>query len=126
MSVLFFFALATVVGILSTLFWIPEDDLGRGYFQMNALVILGFLSLVLAVVVLHPFAPFGEQPLFGTSVLWAGFACSFLYYIAVWCERWTLGRIAAAAALATWWCWTPQKKLYLPWTCLRCTTTSRS
>ena len=41
MSVFFFFALATVVGSLSTLFWIPEDDLGRGYFQMNALIVLG-------------------------------------------------------------------------------------
>jgi hypothetical protein len=101
MSVFFFFALATVVGILSTLFWIPEDDLGRGYFQMNALVVLGFLSLVLAVVVLHPFKPFGEEPLFGASALWAGFVSCFLYYVAVWCERWNLARVAATAALAT-------------------------
>ena len=101
MSVFFFFALATVVGILSTLFWIPEDDLGRGYFQMNGLVVLGFLSLVLAVVLLHPFKPFGEEPLLGTSILWAGFVTCFLYYAAVWYERWTLARVAAIAALAT-------------------------
>src|SRR5436309_3373993 len=43
------FLLATAAGSLATLYWIPEADLGRGYFQMNALVVLGLLGLALAV-----------------------------------------------------------------------------
>ena len=99
MSVFFFFALATVVGTLTTLFWIPEDDLGRGYFQMNALIVLGLLSLVAAVVILHPIEPFGPDPAIGNAALFGGFAAAFLYYVAVWRERWVLCRWAAALAL---------------------------
>lgn len=99
MSVFFFFALATVVGTLTTLFWIPEDDLGRGYFQMNALIILGLLSLVMAVVTLHPFQPFGDSPTTTTAVLWGAFGTAFLYYMAIWRERWLWARLAAVACL---------------------------
>ena len=49
MGVFFLFLLALAVGSLTTLYWIPEDDLGRGYFQMNALIILGLLGLATAV-----------------------------------------------------------------------------
>ena len=99
MSVFFFFALATVVGTLTTLFWIPEDDLGRGYFQMNALIVLGLLSLVITVVALHPFQPFGASPTAGTAVLWGAFLAAFLYYMAIWRERWRLARWALVPCL---------------------------
>ena len=100
MSVFFFFALATVVGSLSTLFWIPEDDLGRGYFQMNALIVLGLLALVWAVVLLAPLEPFGTDVTAGRLLLALGFGGSFLYYAAIWKERWRASRWAAALALA--------------------------
>ena len=100
MSVFFFFAVATVVGTLSTLFWIPEDDLGRGYFQMNALVVLGLLALAWSVLLLHPLQPFGTGV--GTAG-WNAFALgtlgSCLYYGAMWKERWRWARAAAALAL---------------------------
>ncbi|MFP5287964.1 MAG: hypothetical protein ACLGI9_19665, partial [Thermoanaerobaculia bacterium] len=57
MGVFLLFLLAVSLGSLTTLFWIPEGDMGRGYFQMNALVVLGLLGLAVAVVGLHPFAP---------------------------------------------------------------------
>ena len=47
MAVFLLFLLATAAGCISTLFWIPEDDLGRGYFQMNALIVLGLLGVLL-------------------------------------------------------------------------------
>jgi len=100
MGVFLLFLLAVVLGCLSTLFWIPENDLGRGYFQMNALVVLGLLSLAVAVVGLHPFRPFGDRPAAGTVALIAALASAFLYYGAVWKERWRLGRWAAGLATA--------------------------
>jgi hypothetical protein len=100
MSVFFFFALATVVGSLSTLFWIPEDDLGRGYFQMNALIVLGLLALVWAVVLLAPLQPFGGEVGVGQLLLAIGFGGAFLYYAAIWRERWRASRWAAALSLA--------------------------
>jgi hypothetical protein len=99
MSVFFFFALATVVGSLSTLFWIPEDDLGRGYFQMNALIVLGLLALVWTVVLLPPLDPFGGETSSGRALLAAGSAGAFLYYAAIWRERWRASRWAAALSL---------------------------
>ena len=99
MSVFFLFMLATVLGILTTLYWIPEDDLGRGYFQMNALIVLGFLSLVIAVVSLQSFEPFGPRPAPGVAALWVGFISAFLNYAAVWKERWRLGRLPLTASL---------------------------
>ena len=100
MSVFFFFALATVVGSLSTLFWIPEDDLGRGYFQMNALIVLGLLALVWAVVVLPPLDPFGAHGGAGRLLLTLGTVGSGLYYGAIYRERWRASRWAAGLALA--------------------------
>ncbi len=100
MSVFFFFGLATVVGVLSTLFWIPEDDLGRGYFQMNALIVLGLLALVWSVVALYPFSPFGPEPVAGLALLAVGYVASFVYYGAVWKERWKFGRWPLAVAFA--------------------------
>jgi len=98
MSVFFLFLLATSLGCLSTLFWIPEEDLGRGYFQMNALVILGLLGLAAAVVLLHPFEPFGDRARWGNLALGAAVAGAFLYYAAIWRQAWSLGRWPLALA----------------------------
>jgi hypothetical protein len=99
------FLLATSLGSLTTLYWIPERDLGRGYFQMNALVVLGLLALAEAVVVLHPIRPFGERSAAGAAALALGLAGGFLYYAAVWRERWDLCRwpltLALVGTLAT-------------------------
>jgi len=104
MGVFFLFLLATCLGSLSTLYWIPEEDLGRGYFQMNALVVLGLLGIAAAVVALHPFQPFGERPAAGVTALAAALAGAFLYYAAIWRQRWDLCRwpltLAAAGCAA--------------------------
>lgn len=92
MSVFFLFLLATSLGSLSTLYWIPEEDLGRGYFQMNALVILGLLGLAQAVLWLHPFEPFGARAGWGALSVGVALGGAFLYYAAIWQERWRLGR----------------------------------
>src|SRR3954447_17601257 len=103
MGVFLLFLLATALGSLATLYWIPEADLGRGYFQMNALVVLGLLALASAVVLLHPFsrlsppAPAGRLEL---AALAAAVAGSFLYYAAIWRERWDLCRFPLTLALA--------------------------
>jgi hypothetical protein len=100
MGVFFLFLLATSLGSLSTLYWIPEEDLGRGYFQMNALVVLGLLGLAAAVVALHPFRPFGAQPAAGILALAAALLGAFLYYAAIWQERWRLCRWPLTLSLA--------------------------
>ncbi len=100
MSVFFLFLLATSLGSLSTLYWIPEENLGRGYFQMNALVVLGLLGLAIAVELLHPFRPFGAQPAAGVTALAAALAGGFLYYAAIWRERWDLCRWPLTLSLA--------------------------
>jgi hypothetical protein len=91
------FLLATAAGSLATLYWIPEPDLGRGYFQMNALVVLGLLALALAVVLLHPIAGLGRAE---AGLLALALTGSFLYYGAIWRERWRLGRYPLTLALA--------------------------
>ncbi len=91
------FLLATAAGSLATLYWIPETDLGRGYFQMNALVVLGLLALALAVILLHPLPGLGRSE---TGALALALAGSFLYYAAIWRERWRLGRYPLTLALA--------------------------
>lgn len=100
MGVFFIFLIALAIGSLSTLYWIPEDDLGRGYFVINALLVLVLLALAVAVLSLYPFAPFGAEARLGAGLLWAALAASFLYYAAIWKERWRLGRWAAAVAIA--------------------------
>ncbi len=100
MGVFLLFLLSVVAGSLSTLYWIPEDDLGRGYFQMNALVVLGLLALAVAVVWLHPFRPFGDRPAAGVASLLVSLAGAFLYYGAIWKERWRLGRWPLTLSLA--------------------------
>ncbi len=100
MTIFFLFLLATSFGCVSTLFWVPEDDMGRGYFQMNALIVLGLLALAVAVLVLNPFQPFGERRVAGGTAVWAAFGGAFLYYMAIWRERWRRARAAAALTLA--------------------------
>jgi hypothetical protein len=100
MGVFFLFLIAIAVGSLSTLYWIPEDDLGRGYFVMNALIILCLLGLAVAVMVMHPFEPFGDSKTLGTALMWTALAGAFLYYAAVWKERWRAGRWAVTLSLA--------------------------
>lgn len=101
MGVFWLFLLATCLGSLSTLYWIRETEMGRGYFQMNALVILGLLALASAVYVLHPLAPFGAtSSAAGAAALAAAVVGACLYYGAVWQERWALGRWPLSLALA--------------------------
>ncbi len=100
MSVLFLFLLALAVGCLTTLFWIPEEDLGRGYFQMNALVVLGLLGLAVTVTLTHPIQPFADAAVLGRTALLGALVAGILYYAAIWQERWMLARWTAALALA--------------------------
>jgi hypothetical protein len=67
---------------------------------MNALVVLGLLALAAAVAALHPFHPFGDRPAAGVTGLAAALAGSFLYYAAIWQERWRLCRWPLTLALA--------------------------
>ena len=99
MAVFLLFLLATATGSISTLFWIPEDDLGRGYFQMNALIVLGLLGLALSVVVLKPPEGFGATTDTARLSLIVALVGAFLYYGAIWRERWRWARGAAALAL---------------------------
>jgi hypothetical protein len=99
MAVFLLFLLAISAGSISTLFWIPEDDLGRGYFQMNALIVLGLLGLALSVAVLKPPEGFGAGSDGARIGVMVGLLGAFLYYAAVWREKWGWGRAAAALAL---------------------------
>jgi hypothetical protein len=100
MGVFFLFLLALCAGTLSTLFWIPEDDLGRGYFQMNTLVTLGLLGLALGVYGLHSFQPFGPGQERGEVALGLAFGAALLYWMAIWKQRWMPARGMAALSLA--------------------------
>ncbi len=99
MSVFFLFLLALAAGSLTTLFWIPEDDLGRGYFQMNSLVVLGLLGLAVTVELLHPFQPFGDAAASGRAVLLSALLAAFIYYATVFREAWRLARLPLALTL---------------------------
>ncbi|MCP4204707.1 MAG: hypothetical protein GY769_22595 [bacterium] len=99
MAVFLLFLLATAAGCISTLFWIPEDDLGRGYFQMNALIVLGLLGLAMSVALLKPPGAFGAHPSAAGIFLTVALVGAFLYYAAIWRERWSWGRAAAVMAL---------------------------
>lgn len=100
MEVFFLFLLALAVGSLTTLYWIPGVDLGRGYFQLASLVNLGLLALATAVYLLHPFQPFGERSTLGTWALLGGLAAGFLYYGTIWRERWRAARWPLSLTLA--------------------------
>jgi hypothetical protein len=100
LTIFFLFLLATTFGCVSTLFWVPEDDMGRGYFQMNALIVLGLLALAVAVLVLHPFRPFGDRADAGAIAVGVSFVGAFLYYMAIWRENWRRARLAAGLTLA--------------------------
>lgn len=100
MGVLFLFLLALAAGTLSTLFWVPEGDLGRGYFQMNALVTLGLLGIALAAYRLHSFQPFDADARRGSVALGLAFGAALAYWVAVWKESWMLGRAMAALSMA--------------------------
>jgi hypothetical protein len=100
MGVFFLFLLATSCGCLFTLFWIPEEDLGRGYFQMHALIVLALLGLALVVALFHPLAPFGDANAGGWLALAVSFVAGFFYHGAVWRERWRFCRWPLALSLA--------------------------
>ncbi len=107
MGIFFLFLVALAAGCVSTLFWIPEDDLGRGYFQMNALIVLGLLALAAATVLLDGVQPFGGSGRLGTALLLISVGAALAYHGAVWVERWGAARLAAAVTLvaaggATW------------------------
>ena len=91
------FLLALAIGVLSTSFWVPEDDLGRGYFQTNALVVLGLLGIAVGLVITGTVQPWPETQ--GDKFLYLGFGASLLVYAGIWRENWILGRIAAGTAL---------------------------
>jgi hypothetical protein len=99
-GILLLFLLALACGSVSTLFWIPEEDLGRGYFQMNALVVLGLVGLACTVVVLGATPSFDAGAPAGRGILFAALAAAFGYYAAVWRRVWRWARVAAAATLA--------------------------
>ncbi len=98
MAIITVFLLALVVGILSTSFWIPEDDVGRGYFQTNALIVLGLLAIVAGLVAFEVVTlwPQNSAPLW---CFYAGFGFAALSYGGIWLRRWMANRIAAAIAL---------------------------
>ena len=100
MGIFFLFLLSLAAGSLSTLFWIPEDDLGRGYFQTNALVILGLIGLATATLLLDGVAPFGAAAEVGRNLLFVALGGAFGYYAGIWRERWLPARAAAALTLA--------------------------
>lgn len=100
MAVFFLFAVALAAGTLCTLFWIPEAEMGRGYFQMNALVALGLLGLATSVAMLHSPEPFGAGPALGMTALGAALVGGLGYWAAVSRQLWRWARVAAGAALA--------------------------
>ena len=82
--------MALAWGCLTTLFWVSGAVLGRGYFLTIALVVLGLLGIDFAIVILRPIDPFGYEAQKGLITLGSALAASFLYYGAVWKERWRL------------------------------------
>lgn len=100
MSVLFLFLLGLSLGIESTMFWIPERNLGRGYFQLNSLISLGLLGIATTVMAAGGLAPWGDVPEVTRIALYLALTGGFLYYAALWVERWRLARAFMVPALA--------------------------
>ena len=100
MTVFFLFLLSLAVGCLTTQFWVPGSDFGRGYFQVNALVVLGLLGLAIAVWVLYPLDPFGARTTLGSVAMTIALLAAFVYYGFIWREAWAGSRWPAALALA--------------------------
>ena len=99
MSVFLLFLLALAAGTLSTRFQLPEDVLGRGYFQLLSLTVLGLISLALVSLPLQATDPFRLAPQGGRWLLAAALGSALLHYAAVWSERWRGSRRAAATTL---------------------------
>ena len=101
MDIFFLLLLCLAAGSLSTLFWIPEPDLGQGYFLTNALIVQVLVAVCLAVVWMHPFEPFGHRETLGSVLLGTGLAATLAYYATIIRKRWRAARVAAAIATAT-------------------------
>ena len=101
MAVFFLFLLALILGTLSTLYWVPGDHLGRGYFQMNGLVVLGLLGLTVTIAWLHPMRPFAPHDRLGHLGLAIALVACFAYYAAIWKEAWRLAWIPLTVALVS-------------------------
>lgn len=99
MTVFFLFLLALAVGSLTTQFWVPGTDFGRGYFQLNALVVLGFLGLAMAVWIFYPLQPFGHLAGLGSASMKVAVLAAFVYYGTIWREAWAVSHWPAAVAL---------------------------
>lgn len=99
MTVFFLFLLSLAVGCLTTQFWVPGSDFGRGYFQVNALVVLGLLGLAIAVWLLYPLDPFGARTTLGSVAMTIALLAAFVYYGFIWREAWAGSRWPAALAL---------------------------
>lgn len=98
MLILGVFLLALAAGTVSTAFWIPERELGRGYFQTNALIVLGLLAILTTLVATATIEPWNAKPT--RSLLYLGFGASFVVYAAVWRQHWEVARWASVAGLA--------------------------
>ncbi len=99
MTVFFLFLLSLTVGCLTTLFWVPGGDFGRGYFRTIALVILGLLGLAVAVLVFYPLAPFGRYTALGSAAMLVAVVAGFVYYGTIWREAWSISLWPAGVAL---------------------------
>lgn len=99
MTVFFLFLLALTVGCLTTQFWVPGADFGRGYFQLNALVVLGFLGLAMAVWIFYPLEPFGHLAELGSVSMLVAVVAVLVYYGTIWREAWAASHWPAAMAL---------------------------
>ena len=84
MSVFLLFLLALAGGTLTTLYWIPEEELGGGYFKVNALVVLGLLATAAATPWVAEFDPFAAHPTAGPLLLLVAVAATALYYAVAW------------------------------------------
>ena len=106
MLILGVFLLALAAGVVSTAFWVPEPDLGRGYFQTNALIVLGLLAIVVAIAVTSS-VQFWAGGIADSAVLMAALVAAGAVYVCVWRENWMASRWASALclgalALALW------------------------